>query len=433
MISGNSKAKKITDEKRRQSENGTRKSAETSRSISEEKLAANKKSPRPVATRKSLGTKNTEDTDESLVRVKSGVDRPFLLIVLTLVALGTIMVFSASYAYAKQNYNDSYFFATRQIRWVIVGSAVMFLVSHFGDYLLIRTFQKPFFYISMFFMAIVPFLGFDAGGATRWFQIGPINFQPSEFAKIAIILYFADYIAKNKGAGKTVIGQALPYLAVGGYMGITLLLEPHISCCIIVLLLIFVLMFFGGVSRKLIFVLSVTAVIAVAAMIAVSSHAQARILAWLHPEQYEADAWQSIQSLYAIGSGGLWGVGLGQSTQKHLYLPEPQNDYIFPILCEELGFIFAAGVLLLFTALIWRGVYIAKHSPSIYSCLVVVGIIAQVGIQTFLNIAVVTNTLPTTGIPLPFFSYGGTSLIILMAEMGMILNISRYSYIRKDK
>lgn len=369
---------------------------------------------------------------EGLVRVKAGVDRPFLLIVLVLVALGTIMVFSASYAYAKENYSDSYFFASRQIKWVLVGSAVMLLMSNW-DYMMIRRLHKPFFYLSMVLMILVPWLGFEAGGATRWFQVGPINFQPSEFAKIAIILYFADYISRNKGAGKTPIGQALPYLSVGGYMAFTLVLEPHISCAIIVLALIGVLMIFGGVSPRLIIILGISAMVVLGIMILVSSHARLRIKAWISPEDYPDDAWQSIQSLYAIGSGGFWGVGLGQSTQKHLYLPEPQNDYIFSVACEELGFVFAICVILLFVALVWRGIYIAKHSPSIYACLVVVGIVAQVGIQAFLNIGVVTNSLPSTGIPLPFFSYGGTSLMILMAEMGMVLNISRYSYIRKDK
>ena len=377
------------------------------------------------------GAEKPEVESNGLVRVKSGVDRPFLLIVLVLVALGTIMVFSASYAYAKQNYSDSYFFASRQIRWVLIGSAVMFLFTVF-DYLIIKRFHKPFFYLTMLLMALVPKFGFEAGGAVRWFQIGPINFQPSELAKIAIILFFADYISRNKGAGKKAFFQALPYLAVGLYMAITLYFEPHLSCCIIILLLIFTVMIFGNVPKKVIAILVIGGVTVLAALVVLMPHARVRLMAWLHPEDYAADAWQSIQSLYAIGSGGFWGVGLGQSTQKHLYLPEPQNDYIFPIACEELGFAFAVCVILLFIALVWRGIYIAKHAPSVYSCLVVIGIIAQVGIQAFLNIGVVTNTLPSTGIPLPFFSYGGTSLIFLMAEMGMILNISRYSYIRKD-
>ena len=212
--------------------------------------------PTPSSQNKAPKRKHVQEAD-GLLRVRAGVDRPFLLIVLTLVAIGTIMVFSASYAYASQNYNDSYFFASRQIRWVLVGSGVMFLMSYF-DYLIIRRFQNIFFIVTMILMAIVPFAGFEAGGATRWFQFGPINFQPSEFAKIAIILFFADYISREKGKGKGMIGEALPYLAVGGYMAIALLLEPHISCCIIVLLLIFVLMLFGGVSKKLIFILAIS-------------------------------------------------------------------------------------------------------------------------------------------------------------------------------
>ena len=370
---------------------------------------------------------------EGLSRDVYSMDYTFLFIVIVLVALGTLMVFSASYAYAKEHYEDSYYFAVKQILWVGLGTVAMLTMTYLGDYLLIWRIHKLIFYVSMAMMILVLIFGYEAKGATRWFIFGPINFQPSEIAKLAIIMYFADYIGHNRGAGRTALGQALPYLAVGGYMAITLLLEPHISCCIIVLLLIFVLMLFGGVSKKLIIGLGVIGVAAVALMIAVSSHARLRILSWWYPEDYPAEAWQPLQSLYAIGSGGFWGVGLGQSTQKHLYLPEPQNDYIFPIACEELGFVFAVGVILLFLALVWRGIYIAKHAPSNYACLVVVGIVAQVGIQAFLNIGVVTNTLPSTGVSLPFFSYGGTSLIILMAEMGMILNISRYRYSRKEK
>lgn len=365
---------------------------------------------------------------EGLSRDVCSIDYTFLFIVIVLVALGTLMVFSASYAYAKEHYEDSYYFAMKQILWVGLGTVAMLIMTFLVDYLLLWRVHKIIFYGAMALMILVLIFGFEAKGATRWFIIGPINFQPSEIAKLAIIMYFADYIGHNRGAGRTVIGQALPYLTVGGYMAITLLLEPHISCCVIVLLLIFVLMLFGGVSGKLIGWLTLIGIAAVAFMIAVSSHARLRILSWWFPEDYPAEAWQPLQSLYAIGSGGFWGAGLGQSTQKHLYLPEPQNDYIFPVGCEELGFVFAVGVILLFLALVWRGIYIAKHAPSAYSCLVVVGIIAQVGIQAFLNIGVVTNSLPSTGVSLPFFSYGGTSLIILMAEMGMILNVSRYRY-----
>ncbi len=380
--------------------------------------------------KKQLSHKTTETSDDKgVVRVKSGIDRPFLIIVILLVAIGTVMVFTASYAYAQSKFEDSYFFAVRQLRWVILGTGAMLFFAHIMDYLIIRRFQKLFFYVVMLLMTLVLFFGTEANEATRWFQIGSFSLQPSELAKLAIILYFSEHISSKKNAGKSTIRQILPYATVALYMAITLVLEPHISCLIIVILLIAVLMFFGDVPMKQLIILGIIAAAILAAIIFLSGHAVARLQVWWHPEDHlQNGGWQPLQSLFAIGSGGLWGVGLGQSTQKHLYLPEPQNDYIFAILCEELGFIFAAFVVLLFVALVWRGIYIAKHAPSTYASLVVIGIVTQVAIQALLNFAVVTNTLPSTGISLPFFSYGGTSLMMLMAEMGIVLNISKYSY-----
>ncbi len=380
--------------------------------------------------KKQLSRKNTLTPDrKSVVRIKSGIDRPFLIIVILLVAIGTVMVFTASYAYAQSKFEDSYFFAVRQLRWVILGTGAMLFFAHVLDYLIIRRFQKPFFYVVMLLMTLVLFFGTEANEATRWFQIGAFSLQPSELAKLAIILYFSEHISSKKNAGKSTIRQLLPYVSVALYMAVTLVLEPHISCLIIVICLIAVLMFFGDVPMKQLVLLGLASGIILAAIIFLSGHAVARLQVWWHPEEHlQSGGWQPLQSLFAIGSGGLWGVGLGQSTQKHLYLPEPQNDYIFAILCEELGFIFAAFVVLLFVALVWRGIYIAKHAPSTYASLVVIGIVTQVAIQALLNFAVVTNTLPSTGISLPFFSYGGTSLMMLMAEMGIVLNISKYSY-----
>lgn len=373
-----------------------------------------------------------KENAKSVIRIKSGIDRPFLIIVILLVAIGTIMVFSASYAYAQSKFEDSYFFAVRQLRWVIFGTGAMLFFAYVMDYLIIRRFQKIFFYFSMALMVLVLFFGTEANEATRWFQIGPLSIQPSEFAKLAIILYFSEHISLKKNAGKSTIRQLLPYFTVALFMAVTLFFEPHISCLFIVMGLIAVLMFFGDVPMKQLLILGGLAVLGVVVLILLSGHAMARLQVWWHPEDYiKNGGWQPLQSLLAIGSGGFWGVGLGQSTQKHLYLPEPQNDYIFAILCEELGFIFAAFVILLFVALVWRGIYIAKHAPSTYASLVVIGIISQVAIQALLNFAVVTNTLPSTGISLPFFSYGGTSLMMLMAEMGIVLNISKYSYHEK--
>ncbi len=385
-----------------------------------------------MAEKTALKTTTKKQASREFVRVRSGIDRPFLIIVLLLVAIGTIMVFSSSYAYANSKYEDSYFFAMKQVMWVAVGTSAMLIIAYFVNYLFIKWLQMPFFVVSMLAMALVIPFGTEANEAVRWFQIGPISIQPSEFAKLAIILFFSELISSGKNVGKSTFRQLLPYMLVGGYMAVTLYLEPHLSCLVIVALLMLVLMYFGDVPMKQVLIIGLSLAVLLAIFIVISKHGMTRILVWLHPENYPQNGgWQPLQSLLAIGSGGFWGVGLGQSTQKHLYLPEPQNDYIFAILCEELGFIFAVIVIGLFVALVWRGMYIAKHAPSTYASLVVIGIISQVAIQALLNIAVVTNTVPSTGISLPFFSYGGTSLITLMAEMGIVLNISKYSYTPK--
>ncbi len=385
-----------------------------------------------TAQRRTAVKASEQPQSQDIIRVKAGIDRPFLIIVLLLVAIGTVMVFSSSYAYAKSVYKDSYYFAFDQIKWVAIGTAALLFVAYVFDYLIIRKLQMPFFVICMLAMALVPVFGYEVNEATRWFKLGPLTVQPSEFAKLAIILFFSEHISSGKNAGKHYLIQMLPYLMVGGYMAVTLALEPHISCIVIVACLILLLMYFGDVPMKQLVGLGVIAVTAIGAIILMSGHGMARLQVWFHPENYpQSGGWQPLQSLLAIGSGGFWGVGLGQSTQKHLYLPEPQNDYIFAILCEEMGFVFAVIVIGLFVALVWRGMYIAKKAPSIYASLVVIGIVSQVAIQALLNIAVVTNTLPSTGISLPFFSYGGTSLITLMAEMGIVLNISKYSYTPK--
>ncbi len=396
-------------------------------------VATKEKRTRTVSSKHTKPDKDkTIAPDRKIVRFKSGVDRPFLFILLLLLCIGTVMVFSASYAYAKENLNDSYYFAIRQVIWAVLGIFICTVVVSNVDYLLIRKYGKVFFAVSMFLMVLVLFIGDETKGAKRWFNLGPINIQPSEIAKLAVVIFFAEYIVENQGSMKSFKKGALPFFLVAGYMMLTMFLQPHISGLIIILALVFVMMFFGGVSYKILGTLSGIALVGVAGLIFVSDHARQRIDVWLHPLQnIQGEGWQPMQSLYAIGSGGLWGVGLGQSRQKHLYLPEPQNDYIFSVLCEELGFIFAVSVLILFIALVWRGFYIAKNSPSNYASLVVIGIMSHVAIQVLLNLAVVTNTIPSTGISLPFFSYGGSSLMFLMAEMGIVLNISRYSYLEK--
>lgn len=438
--------------------------------------------------RAKLGTPRRRTVTEYI----SGVDRPFLITVILLLCIGTVMVFSSSYPYAREYYNNSYKFAINQIIWAVVGLLVMSIVICFFTYDRIRRFSKPLLAVGILLLVCVLVVGSGAKGAVRWIQIGPVSFQPSEIMKFALVLFFADYADKYAdkirmpenlgavwkrfllgaiiavmGAGALfvvtpkplavivaliLLGTAvaviypinlrknlpgfyygiLPYVIVLGIVGFLMYLQPHISGLIIMAAIIFAMMFIGGTPLYYIIFggLGGAAMLAVLAMS--KSHSSARLLVWQNPFEYIKDGgWQPVQSLYAIGSGGFWGVGFGNSRQKHLYLPEPQNDYIFSIFCEEMGFIGALFVICIFAFFIYRGVVIGLRAPDRFSSMLVLGIIMHVGIQIILNVAVVTNTLPSTGISLPFFSYGGTSLVILLAEMGVVLSVSRHSSVEK--
>lgn len=373
--------------------------------------------------------------ERKIVRLRSDVDRPFLLLVILLVCIGTTMVFSASYAYAKQNYDgNSYYFSVRQIIWAIVSLSAMAVFTRI-DYLIIKRFTIIFCIVSLILMVAVwiPGIGVVRNNARRWIDFGISTFQPSELLKVAVVLFFSDFIARNRRDMHTFRVGVLPFGIVAVLCAGLLIIQPHLSATIIILILIFLMMYLGGTRKLYLGALAGVAALGMSVIIFFSSHGRQRLEVWFHPEEYlQGAGWQPQQSLYAIGSGGLWGVGLGQSRQKHLYLPEPQNDYIFSILCEEMGFIFATFVIILFVLLIWRGFYIARNAPTQYASLVVFGLTSHIAIQVFLNLAVVTNTIPSTGVSLPFFSYGGTSLLFCLVEMGMILNISRYSYLPEE-
>ncbi len=367
-----------------------------------------------------------------IVRMKSGMDRPFLIIVILLLCIGTTMVFSSSYVYAKHNFDgDSYYFVRRQIAWAILSLVGMFFVANI-DYLIVKKLSKPALAISFVLLIAVLFVGKRVNGAIRWIDLGFLQIQPSEIAKAATVLFFSDYIVRHQRDMKRFSVGVLPFVLVFAVNGGLLLAEPHLSAMIILLLITAAMMYMGGTRRLYLWILTVAGALGMGVIALGTSHGKERILNWLHPEMDPSGkGWQPLQSLYAIGSGGVWGKGLGQSTQKHLWLPEPQNDYIFAVLCEEMGFVFAAAVIVLFVILVWRGFYIAKHAPTQYATLVVLGLTLQIAIQVILNIAVVTNTLPSTGVSLPFFSYGGSALFLIMLEMGLILNISRFSYLEK--
>jgi cell division protein FtsW len=362
---------------------------------------------------------------------------PFLFLVLILLVIGLVMLFSASFAYAYYNFNkDSYYFITRQAVFAVLGVVLMLAISYF-DYHHLHKFAIPLLLVSYALLVVVLFLP-GTKDVHRWIDLGVFQFQPSEIAKFALTLCFAHLISINFKRMDTFRYGVLPYMILLGITVFLLVQEPHVSAAVIVVALAGMMMFIGGVRLRWFGVAfgAVTAGIAYLVLFASElGYANDRIVAWLDPfttdKALMADTWQTRQSLYAIGSGGLLGLGLGQSRQKFLYLPEPQNDFIFAVVCEELGFIGALIIVILFALLVWRGVTISLKAKDKFGMLLGIGLTLQVGLQVVLNIAVITNTIPNTGISLPFFSYGGTSLIILLAQMGVVLSISRTSAIEK--
>jgi cell division protein FtsW len=370
---------------------------------------------------------------EKLVRIIGEVDKPFLILVLILVGIGIIAVASASYSYAEMTQGDSYFFTKKHVMFALVGVFSMIGTS-FIDYRTYKKLNKWIFAFAIFLcLLILTPLKHTSGGATRWINLGFTTFQPSEVLKFAVVVACATYAADAK---EKIKGFKCIFF-FGGLLGISvgiLAIQPHVSCMIIICMLIACMMIMGGVRWAYIIGCGLLAGGVGVVGINLFPHALSRLQVWFNPFDplyFKNDGWQPAQSLFAIASGGTWGVGLGQSNQKDGYIPEPQNDYIFSVICEEMGFVGAVAIMIIFAALIWRGLYIAKKAPTVFSGLLVAGITCQIGIQTLLNIAVVSNTLPSTGISLPFLSYGGTSLLILLFQMGVILSVSRHSIVEQ--
>ncbi len=358
------------------------------------------------------------------------MDLPFLILTLMLLVLGLITVFSSSFARAYYDLeretggNAAYYFI-RQSIFAGGGLFALYFCSKLpvGFYRRVSGLSLAAAFV---LLALVPVIGVSSGGARRWISLGFITFQPSEIAKIAVVLFFARMICVLDTKMRTFRYGILPFGAILlGIVGL-LLLQPHISASIIILGVGAVMLFLGGV--RLYWYVGGVGLFAAAGVLVVTrfAHASSRISAWLDPfADATGKGWQTIQSLYAIGSGGLLGLGLGQSRQKYLYLPEEHNDFIFSVWCEEMGFVGALLLVLLFALLIIRGYWIALHCRDRYSLLVCAGLTTLLAMQVILNMAVCTNLVPCTGISLPFFSYGGTALLIQIAEMGIILGISR--------
>lgn len=374
-----------------------------------------------------MGTTAVADNELKKNKAKRPpMDLPFLVLVILVLICGLVMLFSASYASGLADEGDSMFYIKKQLFAAVLGVGAMLFLSRI-NYKVWRKFSWLAAAVSALLLLLVFPMGVSANGAKRWLKIG-ISFQPSEVAKIGMILLLAHIITRYYDKMSTFKYGILVPLGITAVFAGLVILEPHLSGAILIMLIGVIMVFVGGANWKHLLLCFVIVLLLVALVVSFTSYMGKRVSAWLDPwSDPRGEGYQIIQSLYAIGSGGLMGLGLGNSQQKYGYLPEAQNDYIFSVLCEELGFIGAAVVILLFALLIWRGFRIALKASDKFGCLVCVGIMTQVGAQTLLNIAVVSNAIPSTGISLPFFSYGGTSLCLLLAEMGIVLNISRYS------
>ena len=363
------------------------------------------------------------------LRAQKPMDLPFLVLVLALVAFGLVMLFSASYAVALYRRGDAYAYIRPQLLYAALGLAAMWLASRV-DYHLYHKLAWPVLGVSLVLLTVVLFMP-EYNGCKRWLVIpGVGTLQPSEIAKFAVVLAFAHIISLNASRMGSFAVGVLPFGLVLGAVAVLMLLEPHLSGTLLILGIGAVLMFVGGTALRWFILAGAGAVGAVGAAVAVMPglvpYAASRLASWLDPfADPLGDGHQTIQSLYAIGSGGATGLGLGNSRQKHLFVPEPQNDFIFSIVCEELGFVGALAVVGLFVLLLLRGITLAVRAPDRFGGLLVVGFVVQVAMQAALNIAVGTNTIPNTGISLPFFSSGGTSLMMLLGEMGIVLSVSR--------
>lgn len=362
-----------------------------------------------------------------IVTDESGMmDIPFLVLTLLLVAFGLIMLFSASYARAYNDTGNSATYFIRQLGFAALGTVVMLALSRL-NYQLYNKFSLPLLAVSVVLLVLVLLIGTEEGGAKRWLYLG-ISFQPSEIAKLAVILAFATLMSNNRNRMGDWRYGLLPYVVILGIVAGLLYLEPHLSATLIILAVGFVLMILGGTKPKHLLLLAALGAALVGVYLLTKGYTGDRLMAWRDPESYPQDeGYQILQSQYAIGSGGFLGLGFGKSRQKYLYLPEEHNDYIFAIICEELGLVGAVAIIVLFALLIIRGYWIAIHARDRFGLLTAAGLTTLLAIQVFLNIAVVTNFFPSTGISLPFFSYGGTALVLQMAEMGIILSISRWT------
>ena len=374
----------------------------------------------------------------------SGFDMTFFVLTMLILVVGLVSLFSASYAYSYyQNSGDSYYYISKQLVFAVIGVFFMLLIS-LVDYHVLHKFALWVMGIAWLLLGLVLILP-AVQNVHRWIPLPGFNVQPSEIAKFAIILLFAHLISLFSDKMKLFTKGYLPFMGILLFTCGLVFIEPHLSGTILIMGIGLVMMYIGGTRGRWLLLTIAIGALSVILMVFVLGYEQDRITVWQDPlAVYTSDAiyeggqtgrdvaWQTVQSLYAIGSGGFMGEGLGNSRQKHLFLPEPQNDFIFAIVCEELGFIGALAIIILFALLVWRGFVIGMRASDKFGSLLAIGLTTQIGMQVILNIAVVTNAMPNTGISLPFFSYGGSSLVMLLAQMGVVLSVSRQAHLRRD-
>ena len=373
-----------------------------------------------------------------LIISRGPVDRPLLIIIIVMLCFGVVMVFSASYAAALNEKGTSYYYIIRHIAYIGLGAGIAFLEMAILKYRfdILRKSAFLIYLIGLGLLAFVLVNGYARGVAKRWIFIGSFSFQPSEFMKLALVLFLAAYLSKNQ---KKILAKRFWYSSwFGDFIPIFIVavpcllifLENHLSGTIITCLIGLFVIWAAGSNKTWFLVALLLGTVVFLYAINYIDYVHVRWDAFVHPENYDPtdELWQSIQGQIAVGSGGWFGVGLGNSRQKHMFVSQPQNDFIFSIICEELGFIGALFVIALFLAFTVRGITVALRAPDTFSCLTAIGITSQIGLQAVLNMMVVVGVIPNTGISLPFFSYGGSSILMLMIEMGILLSISRFSY-----
>ncbi len=370
--------------------------------------------------------RTTEWTTEWAL-TSSTTDRSLLVVTLLLLAIGVVMVYSASSAVALARYDDAGYFLKRQLLWVGFGVAVMMVTAHMNVWgwqrlalpLLVGT-------VALLVIVLLPQFGTEVNGARRWLRWGGWSFQPSELAKLAVICYLASYAARHDARVRDFWRGLLPPVLICGLIIALVLVQPDLGTAAVIAALTMVLLFVGRAKLVHLGGLILAAAPVLAVLIAASPYRRQRVLAFLNPwEDAQASGFQIVQSFLAMGSGGWWGLGLGESRQKLFFLPEPHTDFIYSVIGEELGLVGCLIVLALFALLIWRGLLIASRAEEPFTRYLAVGLTAMIGLQALLHMAVVTGLLPTKGLTLPLLSYGGSSLVVDLAAVGMLVAIGR--------